>query len=46
MCLEIVTEETLIMALLKVLIVAKTNVQNMNLLEIILSKLNDNEKVK
>lgn len=45
MCLEIVTEEALIMVLLKVLIVAETSVRNMNLLEIILSKLNDSERV-
>uniref|UniRef100_A0A915CQM7 Uncharacterized protein n=1 Tax=Ditylenchus dipsaci TaxID=166011 RepID=A0A915CQM7_9BILA len=45
LCVETVTEPALIQALLKVLIVGETNVRDMNLLEIILSKMNTSEKL-
>ncbi|KAI1721330.1 retinoic acid induced 16-like protein [Ditylenchus destructor] len=45
LCFETVTEPTLIQALLKILIIAETNVREMNLLEIILSKMHNTEKI-
>lgn len=45
MCLETVTEPALIQAFVKVLIVNDSKTRELNLLEVILSKMNSSERV-
>ena len=45
MCLETLTEPALIQSLIKVLIATETKIRDLNLLEVILSKMNTSEMV-
>lgn len=45
LCIEIITEPAMIQAILKMLTAAETNVPDMNLLEVILDKMNSSDRV-